>query len=57
MDHRVAGDDGEKTEDLGSRLSASLVALTPSFGGSPAEPMEIMWEQLHSRSAEMTESL
>ena len=46
IDHRVAGDDGGKTEDLGSRLSASLVALTPSFGGSPAEPMEIMWEQL-----------
>ena len=22
------------------------MALTPSFGGSPAEPMEIMWEQL-----------
>ena len=39
-------DDGDKTEDLGTRLSASLAALIPSLGGSPAEPRVITWEQL-----------
>ena len=44
--------EGEDSENLKTRLSATLAALAPSSGGVITEPRVITWEQLQKECRE-----